>query len=490
MEAQRPEPGLKSSDIIKALDRGEDGDAELYIQKHRERFCYDHADRRWYEFKRHFWRLDRCENALAAVSEIIDIYATEARNQGDLKYTAFAAGEKEMGRNFTAVESRLLKRVMCLHTAAKKANVLTLAAAGDGTLGIAGLEWDRGPYLLGCPNGVLDLKTGRIRDGLPSDYIKTVTAAEWQGIDAPCPTWERFIDEVFAGDSDMIAYMQTLLGYGLIGDTPLHVIPIFWGRGRNGKGTLLETVKCVLGAFAYKAEAEMLLDQKAARASNAHNSGVLALQGKRLVWTSEVDEGRRFNAAKVKELVGGDTLSGRAAYGRDHKEFRPSHLLIMLTNAKPAANPSDYALWKRIHLIEFGLSFVENPTEPNERQADPDLPEKLKAEVSGILAWMVRGCLRFQQQGLQAPDKVRAAVARYRGEEDILGHFITERCIEIETAEVSKGALYRVYKEWCDENGHSPLGSRRFYNQVNDRFDSYDRGGGRFFYTGIGLLED
>ena len=327
--------------------------------------------------------------------------------------------------------------------------------------------------MIGCPNGVVCLKTGELRQGKPDDYIKTVANTEWAGIGTPCPAWERFLSEVFDGDTEIITYIQTLLGYGLIGDTPLHIIPILWGRGRNGKGTLLEIVKHILGPYAFKAEAEMLLDQKSAKAPNAHNSGVLALQGKRIVWTSEVDEGRRFNAAKVKELVGGDTLSGRAAYGRDHKEFRPSHLLLLLTNTKPAANSADYALWQRIHLIEFGISFVENPTGATEKPADLKLAEKLKAEGPGILAWMVRGCLRFNQEGLKVPDQVRAAVARYRAEEDILGNFIAERCIEKDSAETTKGVLYQAYCTWCEDNGHSALGGKRFYLQMDERFDSY-----------------
>ncbi len=364
---------------------------------------------------------------MAAVSDVIDIYAAEATRQAELKHKATVEAHKDYAYHHGALENKILKRIGKLHGRQRKENVLTLAAAGDGSLGITGLEWDTDPWVIGCPNGVICLKTGELRQGKPGDYIKTVANTEWAGIDTPCSAWQRFLGEVFNGDAEIITYIQTLLGYGLIGDTPLHIIPILWGRGRNGKGTLLEIVKYILGPYAFKAETEMLLDQKSAKAPNAHNSGILALQGKRIVWTSEVDEGRRFNAAKVKELVGGDTLSGRAAYGRDHKEFRPSHLLLLLTNTKPAANSADYALWQRIHLIEFGISFVENPTKTTEKLADLKLAEKLKAEGSGVLAWMVRGCLRFNQEGLTVPDQVRAAVARYRAEEDIIGKFIEER---------------------------------------------------------------
>jgi putative DNA primase/helicase len=479
---------IPSNEILHALGRGEDGDAELFIQLHRGRFCYDHADRRWYEFKGHSWTMDRTENAIAAVTDVIRLYSAEAVRQAGLKHKAMVEAQKGESDRHEKLESEILNRIGKLHGRQRKENVLTLAAAGDGSLGIAGLGWDADPWVIGCPNGVVDLKTGELRQGKPTDYIKTVAKAEWTGIDTPCPAWERFLVEVFNGDNEIITYIQTLFGYGLIGDTPLHIIPILWGRGRNGKGTLLEIIKYILGPYAFKAEAEMLLDQKSAKAPNAHNSGILALQGKRIVWTSEVDEGRRFNAAKVKELVGGDTLSGRAAYGRDHKEFRPSHLLLLLTNTKPAANSADYALWQRIHLIEFGISFVENPTGPKERPVDLTLSETLKAEGPGVLAWMVRGSLRFNQERLKVPGEVRAAVERYRAEEDIIGKFIEERCIEKDSAEITKGVLYQAYKVWCEDSGHSALGGKRFYLRMDERFDGYHNGRHQV-YIGVGVRE-
>ena len=258
--------GITSDEILHALGRGEDGDAELFIKSHRGRFCYDHADRRWYEFTGHFWKLDRTEKALAAVSDVIELFMRRRQATSELKHKATVEARKDDADRHGELENETLKRIGKLHGRQRKENVLTLAAAGDGSLGITGLEWDADPWVIGCPNGVVDLKTGELRQGRPADYIKTVANAEWTGIDTPCPAWERFLVEVFNGDTEIITYIQTLFGYGLIGDTPLHIIPILWGRGRNGKGTLLEIVKHILGPYAFKAEAEMLLDQKSAKA--------------------------------------------------------------------------------------------------------------------------------------------------------------------------------------------------------------------------------
>jgi putative DNA primase/helicase len=150
----------------------------------------------------------------------------------------------------------------------------------------------------------------------------------------------------------------------------------------------------------------------------------------------------------------------------------------------------DFALWQRIHLIPFTISFVDNPKKPNERKADPDLPQKLRAEASGILAWLVRGCLDWQRIGLNPPEAVLAATRDYQAEEDILGHFIDDRCILGDSIEVKSSALYKAYVAWCDENGHKPISGTRFGKEIKTMFDSYKSGAGYIHYIGIGLLKE
>jgi putative DNA primase/helicase len=479
---------LTSEQLFEAMGKGDDGDAELFTRFFKTRYCYDHAARRWYRFNGHHWEKDRTNEATSDVAKIIEPYAAEAFKQATLKHTAATDGREDAAKKHAEIEKALLKRISRLHTAYVKESILTLAAAGRDSLGITGESWDVDPWVIGCQNCVVDLRTGQARDGQPGDYIKTATKTVWAGLYAPCPTWGRFISEVFLEDDEMTDYIQVLFGYALIGDTPLHIIPILCGNGRNGKGTMLEAIKHVLGDYAYKAESEILLEQHNAKMPNAPNSSVLALQGKRLVWTSEVGEGRRFNAAKVKELVGGDTLSGRAVYGRDHIEFRPTHLLMLLTNYRPEANPNDYALWQRIHLIPFELAFVSNPVMKNERKADTSLPEKLKAEASGILAWMVRGCLKYQENGLVVPDKVKAAVDEYRNAEDVIGQFIEDTCIIDERTETQAGKMYIAYCEWCQSNGYKPSRANEFVMNMGTRFDSYKKR--HRIYVGVALVSD
>jgi putative DNA primase/helicase len=222
------------------------------------------------------------------------------------------------------------------------------------------------------------------------------------------------------------------------------------------------------------------------RQSGGPTSDIIYLRGKRLVWISETDEGRRLNAGRVKWLSGGDTLTGRGNYDRRQISFRPSHKLILLTNHRPHADASDYALFQRLHLIPFTLSFVDDPQRPKERKADKGLLEKLKAEGPGILAWLVRGCLAWQKEGLNPPETVKAATKAFQEEEDLIGQFISEKCTLGPGLEVQAGTLFTAYQEWTEKNGLKAFSGVKFGREIRNRFDSYkDR---NTFYTGVDLL--
>lgn len=353
---------FSSKEILGALYRGQDGDAWLMKHLFKGRFCFDHAAGRWYKWAEHYWKEDLIDEILASLDKVVEIYGQEADRQarirkdlakgGAVVVDLFAPkdGKKDPAKLAEERERALLKKITLLQRKAYKKDTLELAAAGRGSLGIAGEEWDRDPWLLGCFNGVIELKTGRFRPGKQEDYLLIVAPTRWEGIEQPAPTWERFLKNIFSEDVSHIAYIQRLFGYAITGLRKEHILPILWGKGRNGKGTLLETLAYVLGPLAGPSQAEILLDQSRLRSSAAPSSDIIALRGRRLAWASETDEGRKLNAGRVKWLVGGDTLVGRAPFGRREITFSPTHTLFLLTNHKPKADPADYALWGKTPL--------------------------------------------------------------------------------------------------------------------------------------------
>ncbi|MBU4355632.1 MAG: DNA primase [Proteobacteria bacterium] len=406
---------------------------------------------------------------------LIEIYGNEALKQAGLSTEAEKGGQTEKAERHAKGQKAINKRIRELHKISRKTNILRLASVdwsqtGLEPLSLAGHEWDADPWLLCCRNGVIDLRTGDFRPGRPEDYIKVAAPTEWQGLCCPAPILERFLNEIFNGYTDLISYVQRLLGMALIGLSVEHVFFIMWGRGRNGKSTLLEILGFVLGDLAGPIEAEMLLDQGRNRRSGGPTPDIMSLRGRRLVWASETGESRKLNPGKLKWMTGGDTLTGREMYGRRQVSFRPTHTLFLLTNHRPQAPADDYALWQRIHLIPFTQAFVANPQSDSERIADRGLPERLKTEASGILAWLVNGALRYRREGLNPPPMVLQATQDYQEEEDDVGRFIDERCIQTDDARVRASELYDGYKRWSDDNGLTPMSNRKFPERIMERF--------------------
>jgi putative DNA primase/helicase len=356
---------------------------------------------------------------------------------------------------------------------------------------ITGEKLDADPWLLGCENGVVDLRTGRHRPGRPDDWITKTSPVEWKGLDAPAPTWERFLLEIMDGDRDRVDYLRRALGYGVTGLTREHILMVFFGSGRNGKGALLETAQGVLGPLAGAIQSEMLLNQGRVRNSAGPSPDIMSLKGKRIVIASETERGQHMAAARVKSMASSDTLTGRNPHDRCQISFRPSHLLILATNFKPKANADDPALWARMQLVEFPLSFVDHPVAPNERLIDRTLEDKLLAEYPGILAWFVRGCLEWQVRGLDPPRAVVEATAAYRRTEDDLADFLEEKCIVSENSQVSAKAIYSAFKDWFTSTVADKAPSqKRFGEMLGLRFQKDTNGPGKTVrYYGLELRD-
>jgi putative DNA primase/helicase len=480
-----PKADPTASFLLECARTGQIGDARLFIHLFRDRYCHDHASGRWNQWVGHYWGEDLVCNVVAEVDKVIEIYEQEAKKWKWIKLKERKNNNEDAEKIAAANEAAFLEKIARLQNKNYRLNVIYLAAAGSNTLAISGNEWDKNPYLIACLNGVIDLRNNNFRDGQPHDYIKTPCSTKWLGEKQSAPKWCLFLEEIFGGDFELIAYLKRLLGYGIIGTVIHHIMIILWGVGRNGKGTLLEILNYVLGDLVGPIQAELLLEQKSPRSSAGPSPDIMALRGKRIAWGSETDEGRKINAGKVKWLVGGDTLVGRVPFGKREVAFKPSHLLFLLTNFKPRVNASDFALWERIHLIPFKLSFVENPTQPHHRKIDHNLLENLKEEAPGILAWLVQGFREYKEKGLQPPSAVLEATQDYKKEEDVIGLFISDCCVINENAKVQSQEFYDAYKVWCEKEGRKLMWQRTFGEQMKSKFEW--KKDGAIFYFGIGL---
>jgi len=333
---------------------------------------------------------------------------------------------------------------------------------------------DRDPWLFNCKNGTIDLRTGNLRPHSQDDMITRLCPVAFDEA-ATCPTWEATLKLFFADDQKLIAYWQRLCGYCLTGVIRDHVMPIAYGTGSNGKSTILGALMDVMGPdYSMKAPRNMLM----AKQGETHPTDQADLFGKRLVVAIETESGRRLDEVLIKELTGGDPIRARRMR-EDFWQFDPTHTLIMATNHRPVVKGTDHGIWRRLKLVPFTVTMPDD-------KADKAVPEKLKTEAPGILAWCVRGCLAWQQIGLSEPDSVTMSTAEYRGEQDVIGSFLAEHTLQEKQLRARCGEVYTAYKEWAEKTGERTLSLTAFGTTMKERgFETHVSGGK--WYLGIGL---
>jgi putative DNA primase/helicase len=293
--------------------------------------------------------------------------------------------------------------------------------------------------------------------------------------------WEGFLERILP-DVDVRSFVQRLFGYALLGEVREHVMPIFTGTGANGKGTLRDTVMTMFGDYALEVDPEILM----ATHNPRHLTFLMELRGRRLVFCSETEKGRRFAESMMKRLVGGDPIQANRMR-EDPITFLPSHLLIMCTNHLPKVSGDDPAVWRRLLVVPFDV-VIPAP------ERDGRLPARLReADVqAAVFAWVFEGHRQYLLQGLNPPKAVVARTDSYHGESDLVGRFLAETVEAARGSSVPGAAVFEAYRAWHREETSRedapPLARKEFVQDLAQRGWSASKSHGVMIYRGMKLI--
>jgi P4 family phage/plasmid primase-like protien len=336
-------------------------------------------------------------------------------------------------------------------------------------------DLDADPWMIGTPDGMIDLKTGKPitpeRDQLITKQIGTRYDAT-----ATCPTWDKFLQTVTGGDAELIQFLQAAAGYTLTGSNREQCLFFLYGSGQNGKGTFSETIKHLIGDYGQTAPESIFTKDRNQSATN----DVARLSGCRMAIAAELEEGAHFAESRVKALTGGDTITARFLH-KEYFDFQPTHHFWISGNHRPRITGTDLGIWRRIRLIPFTVHIPD-------AGKDLNLASKLRVELPGILNWALEGCLRWQRDGLTAPTCVKQATEEYRAEEDVIGQFISERTKRADGGRILMSSLYQAYQDWAAENGiRFALTARAFNKKLEERGLNRTKSNGAKYWEGWAL---
>ncbi|MBK8159144.1 MAG: hypothetical protein IPK59_10390 [Rhodospirillaceae bacterium] len=321
-------------------------------------------------------------------------------------------------------------------------------------------ELDGDLWLLNVRNGTLELKadTGEsapqvvLRKHRREDLMTLLADVDYDPA-AGAPLFSKFIERVLPNEP-VRTFAQTYLGLCLTGDVSEQKLVIFSGVGANGKSTLLDQIRHMLGDYSQITPIQTFMYDDRRSGSQA-SPDIAMLPGKRLVLSSEPEVGQRLSESVVKQITGNEEMTARHL-NKGFFDFMPRFKLVLSVNIKPQIQGQDHGIWRRINIVPFDVVIPES-------ERDLGLSQKLRSEFPGILNWLLAGLGYWLMNGrLIAPDEVRAATDDYRSSAQPISQFAADAINRKPGEHVGATRLYDLYKEWCHANAEDPVSQTKF----------------------------
>lgn len=416
---------------------------------------YDHARKRWHYWDKVRWRPDQTKQVHELLRRRLAVWMTAATTAAEIKALSLLLDHR------------------------KKESVLATLSSRPG-FAMRGDEWDPYPHIIGCRNGLVNLETGEfLADEHPELLVTKVTKASWKA-DATAPRFERFLDEITAGDQAKARYLLRVLGYAMFGHQAEQKFWIFTGGGNNGKGVLTKVAAYVLGDYAASPPNTLYMRTRFGDPPAAGpRSDLLELQGLRLTPMSE-PSGGQFADELLKAHSGDDPIRARNLHSSLWIEFRPTHTIIFSTNNPPKVEDVGKSMQRRVRVVPFTEDFSVGG------RMDLKLEDKLRAEADGIFRMLVQAAVAWSAFGLEEPQSVTDASIAYIEDNDPLSEFVYDRCtVEIGSSVAAK-ALYDEYIAWAAGDVDLHLTLAAFGIAMGKRFRKHKKMTG-WFYDGLRL---
>lgn len=448
------------------------GHAELLGWLNMGRIKYNHETDHWLIWKNHWWETDKSgqitQLAIGAVRQMAQAGKDLIQNEDErIAFLKYARRQENSGPIQAMINFAQSLPSIATHVS----------------------DWNPNPDLFGVANGVVNLKTGDFRNGSPDDCILFHSPLIYNP-KAQCPRWLAFLDEVFEGKKEVINFVHRAIGYSITGHTREQVMFLMVGNGANGKTKLIQVLRWLAGQYGI-----VLPFSTFERTPNgqAQTNDLASLPGKRIIISSESNEGVSINEARLKSLVGGGEITARFLH-REFFTFLPVGKIWVATNHAPRVHDDSDGFWRRVLRIDFPVKFemdLRGSETSKRRRADQDLDDKLISEMDGILAWAIQGAKLWYESGLQKPQTVLKSTQTYRQDSDPLSDFMTNHLEEGPEFELDVDVAYRAYVNYAREKqlkAYEFLPSARFHARLAKEFQKTQRGR-HTFYQGIQLVK-
>ena len=448
--------------ILLEYDFTDDGNADRFIHLYGDKISYCQDENLWYVYNGKFWEADiQKTNMMKLTKELANTMKTITKS--------YVSSDSNYGKQLL----QAVKRLGNIHT---KQSMIT---ASQCEVARMKKDYNTRRDILIVKNGVVDLRTGELLDFSP-DYYSTQAVVDINyNPKAGDPTrFLQFLDEIFAGDKELVEYLLRFLGYCLTGEVKESKFLICYGSGANGKSVLFNLIRDVMGMYSDSMAPSGILKK---RNSDGPNSSVMKIRDTRMVTIDELQKYDELDTGLVKNITGGasEKINVREMYGRA-QSFEFAFKLILNTNFLPRLNWMDNAMNRRVVVIPFDVVFTD------EKQ-DRSLPYKLQKEKEQILNLLIKMAVEYYQHGLpEIPEASKAAFKKATLADCPLKAYFDEE-IEITRDKddmIQAQAFYESYRAWCyahdfqvdDMDSQTSVGRRmKHMHGITVKQDGYHR---------------
>ena len=477
------DPNIKARKVFKHYRLTDTGNAERFYDQFGDLFKFNQDGNYWMYWNGKTWTVDKKSFIKKYADKLIDIMRLEAKDME--KQIEDATRNGNPTDELIETRKSMLKNIdRVSNKAGKEAMLSELQHLHD--IPVESKEFDTNEYLLNTDSGVVDLRTGSIRDFDRKLMLSKNTNCK-VSFEEPV-VWNKFLHDVFERGNpeeteEIIECIQKCIGYSLSALTIVQCIFFLYGSGSNGKSTFIEQLNKILGEYGDAVDSELLI-QNQSSSGQSNRFALSDLVGLRFLSTSETDEGKKLAEARIKKMTGSDTIKAEIKHGKSFG-YKPTYKIWMSTNNKPIIRGTDYGIWRRIFLFPFERTFTE-------AQKDPEMPAKLAAETPKILGWAIKGYIKFQEclardKGIRKPQCIEEALSNYRNEMDVINAWINSRCENFGGYQTRASELFEDYKNWAKDDNEYLMPNTKFGQELVKKGYKKIRKSDGWYYIGLKL---
>lgn len=502
------------------LDLTDRGAGSYILSKLGRGNFYHLADRgEWVQWKAGAWRsigkdplvlINVAAHGYLQRAEVLMKQADKTRAEAEkLKNEAARTALKEEANEKKITAKAFISRAHTLSSTSGRMNVLKDLMGRTEVAKLSG-EFDTDRWLLGVKNGILDLRTGIVREARQEDmmfrscrvrYIKgaqhpkitkvlrEITAVAYV---KDAPAWMGMTDG-YALAPEREQWLQRRLGAAMVGGNTLTSLEILYGAGSNGKSVIAKMLLGVFGqagtaigetGYAITVPASAIMSTYHAKDPNAATPYLAATVGARFLLMIESKDTDKLNEQLVKNVTGGDEVAYRALY-KGAAKFTPQFTPILFTNPLPQITEGGKAIWDRLAPMNLMMRWARPGAEDAEKETLPpedtwfrDDADKDDAACEAFLAWLVEGCLAWQKSGLgEMPADVKASLNSYRESSDVYGLWAEDcKVVFKKGCFASSQSIYDSFSMWMRKNGNQVPSITVVIKRLLEQYPELDKG--------------